>query len=208
MDQLSISPELSSTDNSSNAYEWEKNLDMCNLFESLDVESARVKRAIRKKFEYLRQKMDTTDEMLIKNVEENARIALGCIRDGTMASQSQFFFELLIQKFEKISLEIGENAKKIVNENNEEILKTIAVHYKRVKKLYVPRRKSQKWKVTKEGLELFYKFCLLSLIVVILVVFPDYNLSIVNKIFESTFHAFQTVILIFFIFIAYSYYFK
>ncbi|GFQ91646.1 uncharacterized protein TNCT_350801 [Trichonephila clavata] len=141
MDPLSKSPERSSmTDSSNPVFELEKNFNLNSLIETLEMESALLKRAIRKNFESLRLKMSTTGEIFSKNLDSTTRGALGSIRSGSMIARNEFLFESVYRKCEETSLEIGERAKKVASNNCEGILKKISIHNNRVKQKFTPKR--------------------------------------------------------------------
>ncbi|PRD30585.1 UNVERIFIED_CONTAM: hypothetical protein NCL1_26007 [Trichonephila clavipes] len=206
MDSLRKSLERCSMSNSSNpSFELEESFNLSSLIETLEVESALLKRAIRKNFESLRLKMSTTAEIFSKNLDLSTRGALAFVENEVMIARNQFLFESILRKFEETSLEMGEIAKKVASNNFEGILKKISIHNNRMKQKFTPRRKFQQWTIYKGNSTLFLKLCLFSLAVVILVVFSDYHWNIANKIFENSVQVLQTTVLIYIMFVIYYY---
>ncbi|GFW63690.1 uncharacterized protein TNCV_4329781 [Trichonephila clavipes] len=141
MDSLRKSLERCSMSNSSNpSFELEESFNLSSLIETLEVESALLKRAIRKNFESLRLKMSTTAEIFSKNLDLSTRGALAFVENEVMIARNQFLFESILRKFEETSLEMGEIAKKVASNNFEGILKKISIHNNRMKQKFTPRR--------------------------------------------------------------------
>ncbi|GFY69082.1 uncharacterized protein TNIN_143931 [Trichonephila inaurata madagascariensis] len=205
MDSLRKSFKRSSKTNSSNPIFELENFNLSSLIETSELESALLKRMIRRNFESLRLKMSTTGEILSKNLDLSTRGAFESIRSEELLTQNQFLFESLLRKFEETSLEIGERAKMVASNNFEGILQKISIYNNRVKRKFTPRSKFQQWTPSNGNLTLFLKLCLFSLAVVILVVFPDYHWNIANKIFENYVHVLQSTVLIYVMFIIYHY---
>ncbi|GBN58143.1 hypothetical protein AVEN_46443-1, partial [Araneus ventricosus] len=146
-------------------------------------------------FMNMKIKTDNDDKVMTKEMKIWTRGGFANISAGK-SPQNEFFIKSLINNFEEIIGNIGQESKKDVNHTMDDIRKILVKLVIRIERGFRPRPYIDAVKVARRDAVNFLWIGLWSLAVVLIGVFPDYP----HKFFESAVAFYQSTILIFFLF--------
>ncbi|GBO38805.1 hypothetical protein AVEN_263182-1 [Araneus ventricosus] len=166
---------------------------LSNVPNELEFEIEKARFEIFNHFMNMKVKTDNDDKVMAKEMKILTRGGFANISDGK-SPQNEFFIKSLINNFEEIIGNIGQESKKDVNHTMDDIRKILVKLANRIERGFRPRPYIDSVKVARRDAAIFLWIGFWSLAVVLIGIFPDYPLKFFLSFYQST-------ILIFLIFL-------
>ncbi|CAL1290271.1 unnamed protein product [Larinioides sclopetarius] len=160
----------------------------------LEFEIEKARFDIRNHLMNLKTQLDNDDKVMTREMEIWTQGGLANIT-AEKSPQNEFFIKSLINNFEEIIRNVGQESRRDVNHTMNDIRKILVKLVNEIALGFIPRSHIDV-KVTRRDTVNFLWIFLLSIVAVLIGVFPDYFL----KFFESAVAFYQSSILIFFLF--------